>query len=92
MRTYRINCLDDEDRVVATHRVFCGDDLAALDRATALCANYGVEVWDGERRVVWMLKGGAARLERPNETVRGMSSLGGFATELLNERQQAAAD
>ena len=61
MRTYRINCTDDADQVVATHTFSCRDDLAALDRAQQLCAEHGVEVWDGARRVVWMHKGGAVR-------------------------------
>jgi len=61
MKTYRINCVDDADQVVSTFDRLCTDDLDALDRANELCAANGVEVWDGERRVVWMHKGGAAR-------------------------------
>ena len=63
MRTYRINCTDDADRVVATHMFSCRDELEALDKARELCANGGVEVWDGERRVIWMHKGGEPRIE-----------------------------
>jgi len=63
MRAYRINCTDDSDLIVATYAFLCSDDLDALDKATELCAAHGVEVWDGARRVVWMHKGGAARLK-----------------------------
>jgi len=87
MKIYRINCTDDTDHVVATHEFICGDDLAALERATRLCADHGVEVWDGDRRVVWMLKGGTARLLAPN-VVRTISSLGTFAKKLLTDQQQ----
>ena len=61
MRTYRIKCVDDSDRVISSVDYFCIDDLDALDRANELCVENGVEVWDGARRVVWMYKGGEAR-------------------------------
>lgn len=67
MRTYRINCVDDADRIISTFDYFCIDDLDALDRANELCAENGVEVWDGARRVVWMYKGGEARLTNAHE-------------------------
>jgi hypothetical protein len=63
MRTYRINCTDEADRVVATHAFSCRDDLAVLEKAKKLCANHGVDVWEGTRRVLWMHKGGAVRFE-----------------------------
>ena len=63
MRTYRINCTDNSDLIVATYAFRCSDDLDALDKATELCGANGVEVWDGARRVVWMHKGGAARFK-----------------------------
>jgi len=44
MRTYRINCTDDADLVVATYAFRCSNDLDALDKATELCAANGVEV------------------------------------------------
>lgn len=69
MRTYRINCTDETDRVVTTHEISCRGDLEALDAAQRLCGKHGVEVWEDERRVVWMHKGGAARVESPSATV-----------------------
>lgn len=66
MRTYRINCTDDSDRVVTTHTFSCRGDLEALDEAQKLCAKHGVEVWEGERRVAWMHKGGAVRVDDPS--------------------------
>ena len=63
MRTYRINCTDDADQVVATHIFTCRGELEALDKARELCAEGGVEVWDGGRRIVWMHKGGEPRFQ-----------------------------
>jgi hypothetical protein len=63
MKTYRINCFDDSDQFITTQEYLCSDDLEALDKATELCAANGVEVWDGARRVVWMYKGGVARVK-----------------------------
>lgn len=74
MKTYRINCVDDGDHIVSTFDRLCIDDLDALDRANELCATNGVEVWDGARRVVWMHKGGAARLTTSNRAERANSS------------------
>ena len=61
MKIYRINCMDENDEIVSTQDFTCRDDLAALDKANLLCKDHGIEVWDSERRVVWMRKGGAAR-------------------------------
>lgn len=74
MRTYRINCVDDADQVVTTHEYLCGDDLEALDKAIELCVANGVEVWDGARRVVWMHKGGAARVKIALPDIQPMPS------------------
>ena len=74
MRTYRINCTDDADLVVATYAFRCSNDLDALDKATELCVANGVEVWDGARRVVWMHKGGAARFKTEFSLAQSMSS------------------
>jgi hypothetical protein len=65
MRTYRINCTGDADQIVTTYDATCRDDLAVLEKAKTLCGTHGVEVWDGSRRVVWMHKGGAVRVDNP---------------------------
>jgi len=62
-KAYRINCVDSFDHIVSSFQYHCVDDLDALDTATKLCAANGVEVWDGARRVVWMHRGGEARVK-----------------------------
>jgi hypothetical protein len=84
MRTYRINCTDDSDLIVATYAFRCSDDLDALDKATELCAANGVEVWDGARRVVWMHKGGAVRFKIEHRLARPIPSLLASSIARLN--------
>lgn len=87
MRTYRINCVDDADRIVSTLDQFCIDDLDALDRANELCAENGVEVWDGARRVVWMYKGGEARLTNTHEFEQSPPANSNPVSEKSDDRQ-----
>jgi len=61
MKTYRINCVDEHNKLVSAHDIMLADDLAALRKANEFCADSAVEVWDGERRVVWMKQGGEPR-------------------------------
>lgn len=63
MKSYRLNCIDDRNKLVATHDIMLADDLAALGKANELCRDNAVEVWEGERRVFWMKKEGAPRHE-----------------------------
>lgn len=63
MKSYRINCVDERNKLVATHDIMLADDLAALSKANELCADNAVEVWEGERRVFWMKKGGEPQYE-----------------------------
>lgn len=61
MESYRINCVDDHNKLVATHDIMLADDFAALRKANELCADNAIEVWDAERRVVWLKRGGDPR-------------------------------
>ena len=88
MRTYRIDCTDNADRVVTTHEVTCRGDLEALDEAQKLCAKHGVEVWEGERRVVWMHKGGTVRVE-PSSAITALPADWLGANPLARQWQNA---
>lgn len=61
-RHYRI-LLIDGGRVVERISFEGPDDLSALDAALAHSKNHSAEVWEGQRRVAVMAKGGEAPSE-----------------------------
>ena len=91
MRTYRINCTGEADQIISTHAFSCRNDLAALDKARQLCADHGVEVLDGERRVVWMHKGGAVRVPGTPMVIIPSSPYDALAALLSDDERQRAS-
>jgi hypothetical protein len=64
MLSYRIYCIDSENRIKRANVVECDGDAAAGSEATALlggCRHSAAEVWQGERLV--------CRIDRRDEAV-----------------------
>jgi len=56
MAHYRFYCLDDTGHVVKGADVDAADDLAAIEVAQERCEDNTIEVWQGTRRVIQVLK------------------------------------
>ena len=62
MTSYRLYCIGDDGRIADQQEHEAYDDLAALDRARAICVNYhSVEVWTDNRFVANMGSDGESR-------------------------------
>lgn len=51
MDQYKFCFVNDRGAVFRTHRELLFDDLSAFDVAKKLCAEYLVEIWQGDRHV-----------------------------------------
>jgi hypothetical protein len=60
MRTYRFYFLDRLAEPVSEQRLRAADDAEALEIARLLAHNFGIEVWQNDRRVGIVLMNGTA--------------------------------
>jgi hypothetical protein len=60
MPSYRLHYLNTGNRILNDMEHFCGDDLAALDRARGLSKDHAIEIWQEKRRVALVKRGDAA--------------------------------
>jgi len=66
VKEYKLYCIGSDGRIAMRHDYHAADDLDSLDRATELCGEYEIEIWQGERFVARVTKAGTASLVEPS--------------------------
>ena len=49
MAAYKFYCMGDDGHIVKRQDVEAADDVAALEHAKEICAEYEIELWEGAR-------------------------------------------
>jgi hypothetical protein len=57
---YRFFLTDELGHIFGRNEYEAAEDIQALEAAQQLCKNYGIEIWDGDRLVAQVAKGGTA--------------------------------